>query len=251
MNNQTCVTFTLFSIDLLDETIQLLEKVFKDLKYTMIRRITGLHSNSKRPHYHIAVLLSYGQKPVKHFNRQITTKLGSEYLGDLKISFYHNDDKNYDVEKPFMYPLKEKTNSENNDLLWEQYAFNVPRETYNRWKETAISIYDAILYKRHQEMELKDIREDTTKSKYNYLDKHVLKKETDTDTPYMTKFRQRDFQSKLKEVCKALLQYQREQHEENNKLTFRVGSIMDLAISYLYFRKMASEDEVLFYKYAL
>ena len=250
MNNSTCATFTLFSIDLLEETINKLENVFKELNYNLLRRITGLHSNSKRPHYHIAVLLAYSQKPVKHFNRQITSKL-KDYLGDLKISFYNNDDKDYNLEKPFMYPLKEETNSETNDQLWEKYSINVPRPQYETWKQTATAIYNALQYKRKQDQDLKEIREDTTQSKYNYLDKHVLLKDDEHDTPYMTQFRQQDFNIKLKLVCKSLMRYQKQQHEENNKQTFRVGAIMDLAISYLYFRKLANEDEILLYKFNL
>lgn len=245
----TCITFTLFTIDYLDEFIAKIATVMDKLKYKIEKQIVGKHSNAKRVHYHIAVKISYSKLPVKHLNRQLTPLLNEKNL-DYKISFYHNDDPKYDEQKPFMYPLKESENTAENKILFSKYATNISYDDYHSYTLTAISIYDKILYEKKQKDEKKLILEDTTESKYAFLDKELFSIDNyDNDTIYAVgDFKSQIIQIKLKRVCSTLLKYQKIQYLEQNKKCFKIGAIMDLAISYLYFRNLCTEDELLGYK---
>ncbi|WP_445775508.1 hypothetical protein, partial [Shewanella sp.] len=118
---------------------------------------------------------------------------------------------------------------------------------------TASSIYDKILYEKKQKDEKKLILEDTTESKYAYLDKELFGiSDYDNDTIYaVSEFKVKNIEKKLKAVCKTLMKYQKIQYYEQNKKCFKIGAIMDLAISYLYFRELTDEDELLDYKFKL
>lgn len=251
-NHSTCITFTLFTIHYLDEFISKINAVMDKLEYKIERRIVGLHSNAKREHYHIAVKISYLKNPVKHLNRKLTPLLNEKDL-DYKISFYHNDDSKYDEEKPFMYPLKESQNKTQNKALYTKYAVNIPEETFSSYTITACAIYDKVQYDKLQKDEKKQILEDTTESKYSFLDKELFNiLNYDNDTIYaVSEFRSQNIEKKLKSVCKTLMKYQKIQYLEQNKKCFKIGAIMDLAISYLYFRELTDEDELLDYKFKL
>lgn len=222
------------------------------LEYKIEKQIVGKHSNAKREHYHIAVKISYSKSPVKHLNRKLTPLLNEQDL-DYKISFYHNDDPKYDEKKPFMYPLKETENKVQNQILYTKYALNVSEEEFASSSLTASSIYDKILYEKKQKDEKKLILEDTTESKYAYLDKELFGiSDYDNDTIYaVSEFKVKNIEKKLKAVCKTLMKYQKIQYYEQNKKCFKIGAIMDLAISYLYFRELTDEDELLDYKFKL
>ncbi len=248
----TCITFTLFTLNYLDEFISKIDEVMKKLEYTIERRIVGLHSNAKREHYHIAVKISYSKNQVKHLNRKLTPLLNEKDL-DYKISFYHNDDPKYDETKPFMYPLKEHQNKTHNETLHRKYAIDISEEDFKSYLLTSSAIYDKILYEKKQKDEKQIILQDTTESKYKYLDTELFNIiDYDNDTIYaVSDFKCQNIENKLKSVCKTLLKYQKIQYLEQNKKCFKIGALMDLAISYLYFRNLVSEDELLDYKYRI
>ncbi len=248
----TCITFTLFTVHYLDEYISKLKSVMDKLEYKIDKLIVGKHSNAKREHYHIAVKISYSKSPVKHLNRKLTPLINEQNL-DYKISFYHNDDPKYDEKKPFMYPLKESENKVQNQILYTKYAVNISEEEFASYTLTASSIYDKILYEKKQQQEKKLILEDTTESKYAYLDKELFSiTDYDNDTIYAVgDFKVLKIEKKLKAVCKTLMKYQKIQYLEQNKKCFKIGAIMDLAISYLYFRNLTDEDELLDYKFRI
>lgn len=252
MSYSTCITFTLFTVNYLDEFITNVSKVMDKIQYKIDKQIVGFHSNAKREHYHIAVKISYSKSPVKHLNRKLTPLLNEPNL-DYIISFYHNDDPKYDEKKPFMYPLKESQNQVQNKILYTKYAINISEEEFASNSITASAIYDKALYEKKAKIEKKMILEDTTESKYQYLDKEIFSiTDYDNDTIYAVgDFKCQKIEKKLKVVCKTLMKYQKIQYLEQSKKCFRIGSIMDLAISYLYFRELTTEDELLGYKFNL
>uniref|UniRef100_UPI004047FBD8 hypothetical protein n=1 Tax=Flavobacterium sp. TaxID=239 RepID=UPI004047FBD8 len=248
----TCIIFTLFTLDYLDEYIENIALAMDKLKYKIERQIVGKHSNAKREHYHIVVKISYSRTPVKHLNRQLTPLLSQLKL-EHKISFYHNDDPQYDETKAFMYPLKEHQNQIQNQVLYTKHAYNISEEDFKAYTITATSIYDAALYDAQQKADKKLLLEETTESKYAFLDKELFGiSNYDNNTYYAVgefgDFKGQIIQIKLKAVCRTLLKYQKIQYLEQNKKCFKIGAIMDLAISYLYFRNLCSEDELLGYK---
>lgn len=245
----TCITFTLFTTHYLYEFYSRIHDVMKKLDYKIEKMIIGKHTNSSRPHYHIAVKISYTSKQLKCFNRKLTQELKQKDL-DFKISFYHNDDPKYDEEKPFMYPLKEVDNTAENKILYDQYAINISKEEYQRYTITSQGIYNEILYKKKSKEEQEIIKKDTTDSKYKYLDKELLGIENyDNDTIYpVISIMNENYEKKVKVVCTYLLKYQKIQYLENNKKCFKIGALQDLALSYLYFRNLISEEEIIYNK---
>lgn len=253
--NKTCLTFTLFDCQFIDEFYDIIVKIFQDkLKYNIDKIIVGKHSNAKREHYHLAFLVSYSTSSLKHLNRKLTPLINNKDRNvDFKISFYHNDDPKYDEIKPFMYPLKESQNKEQNKTLFSKYSYNILLSEFEQWSITAIGIYDKICYDLNQKKEQQLQKEDTTKSKYKYIDKELFNiLDYDSDTIYpLGDFMSKNIEQKLKEICKILLRYQKLQFQTSDKLVFKITSIMDLAISYLYFRNLVTEDELIEYKYKI
>lgn len=254
-DHRTCITFTLFDLKFLDEFYHLVKDILEGkLKYKIEKLIIGKHSKAKREHYHLAVLVSYSNKPLIHLNRRLTPLINTNGRKvDFKISFYHNDDPKYDEQKPFMYPLKESQNQEENKTLYDKYHYNILLSEFNHYSVTAIGIYDKMCYDLERKQKQQQQEEETTENKYKYLDNELFNiQDYDKDTIYPTgEFRSYNIEKKLKMVCKSLLRYQRILHHERHKKVFKITSIMDLAISYLYFRDLVSEDELLEWKYRI
>ncbi len=167
--HRTCITFTLFDLQFLDEFYFIIKDILEEkLKYKILKQIVGKHSNAKREHYHLAVLVSYSAKPLIHLNRKLTPLINTKQRQvDFKISFYHNDDPKYDEQKPFMYPLKESKNQEQNKTLYGKYSHGISLSEFNHYSITAIGIYDKMCYDLEQKKNNKSKKRNQQKTNIN------------------------------------------------------------------------------------
>lgn len=239
---ESTITITLFKIDDIETDTQLIVDTLKT-EYTIEKLIVGKHTDAPRPHYHIGIVVTYtGKQYLKHFNRKLTQILKDLSLENKKISTKNKDDPIYNADMCLMYPLKESEHTTTNHQLYTTLSFGISEDEYTELHTQATNQYDKIRAKRDLEQQQKLKEKDNTIAKYQHLDDSI-------DTKNIITFRENTIEYKIKYCLSQLLKYQRIQFQENDKLTFRINSMMDLTLSYLYNRHHIDEEELIRYKF--
>jgi hypothetical protein len=240
-------------IETTKKLILALPKYFQTEKINyLIEMLTfGIHKNAKRKHTHIGFIFeTNNDKIIKCWNKKIGDMIDKVFRDkyDIKISFNDNvEDK--DIRNVLAYPLKEY--EKNNQILDRQRFMNISEEYLEELRKFANTEYQNVKYKREQEAKRAMIEEESVAHKYEYLDEQLKKYSYLEDITQYQTFKASSIENKLKTIISHLLKYQMLQHKENNKLTFKTNCLMDLAISYLYFRHLISENEIMEYKFRL
>lgn len=209
----------------------------------------GIHKNASCPHIHLGHVLYVGLKQLAHWDKHLRGLINLDKNTfndkiDIKIS-YKDKVGAVDIQNVLAYPLKEYE-TETEIKYIEQFIGLTQKEIYNL-RDYANQIYKRKLYENKKSEDKKIIEEENTDSKYKYLDT-----ELQIDN-HLTKirFKENPITLKLKQVLIKLLNYEKLQHIEKNKRVFRSNCMLDLAISYLYFRELANEEEIIEYKFRL
>lgn len=243
MNCRTAITFTYFTdIDSIDDIVINTITQLKNLNYTIEKLTIGHHTDATREHYHLCVVLSYSGKYLKHFNRSLTTKL-KDLPKDKKISFYHQDQKDYNELKGLMYPLKETEHEEENRELFSRYTIGLTIEEWEKLLIEAQQLYSEVVKKREDKEAEKEDKQNAVKLKYQILDDAINELQ-------FANFRY-DYNTtrKIRFCIQHLLKHARNEYIENDKHTFKIQSMMDLAISYLYNKQHITEDDIIDLKF--
>lgn len=238
----TAVTLTYFTTpDLLDDIIISTVNQLK-LHYTIEKLTLGHHTDATRQHYHLCVILSYTGKYLKHFNRSLSSKL-KDLPKDKKISFYHSNEAHYNERKGLMYPLKEKEHEQENIDLFNKFNIGLTMEEHADLMAEAQALYQDIVNAREEKEAEKEDKQNAVKAKYNMLDQAILNLSyADFKTDYT-------LTRKIRFCITQLLEYARNEYIENDKHTFKIASMMDLAISYLYNKQHITADDIIDLKF--
>lgn len=225
------------------------EKVYKDNSFNIISQTLGLHKNATRRHFHISQHIHTNiTKEIKNWDKKLLplfSDFKKQYkdILDIKLSIRKTTDDDYDKIKLHAYPLKEYESI--TDILYRELCFPFNDDEIEVLRKYANQIYQVAKYEYERKKEKEILENDNVENKYIYIDKKLDER---FENDYMAKhnwIHNTHYDTKLREVCKILLQYQKCQFEENNKRTFKISAIKDLGISYLYFRNYATEDELL------
>ena len=247
------VTYTLLAKDGTDEetlgkiVIKFKNKILEqyvEKKYIVEKLTMGLHQNANRLHWHMGHLVEIGEKKIIHWDKHLRGLITLADFDnsikekiDIKITF---NDKvgSDDILNVLAYPLKEYTiYSEIREI---KQFIGLEEKELEAKRDYAHQIYLTAKYERKCKEEKKIIREDSLTSKWQFLDEE-LKIEC---LGNKLLFKERTIESKIREVYKILLRYEKLQNKENDKKSFRINCVRDNAISYCYLRGLASEDEI-------
>jgi len=236
----TAITLTYFT-DTIDEPLINTIAILEQNNYKITHLSVGKHTDASRPHYHIGLIVSYtAKKYLKNFNRSLTPKLKSIEC-DKKISYYHSNEPVYNPDKGLMYPLKEVEHETENIRLYHQYSRGIPEPQFRELMDKAQNEYLIIQNKKKAKEAEDNDKRNTSKEKYQMLDEHI-----GTD---IVRFRDKSIQTKIRECMHVLLKHARNEYHRNEKYVFRINSMMELVISYLYNKQHIDEDELIDYKF--
>ena len=252
------ITYTLLCRE--DTKIEELEKLsktfrkkileqYEEKKYKVVKMTIGIHQNASRNHIHIGHVLYIGDKKLAHWDKHLRTHIllldnSIKEKIDIKISYKDNIEE-LDVHNVLAYPLKEyKTDLE---IRYIEQFIGLEQKEINHLRDYAHQIYLTKLYDNKTKEDKKIIEEENSDSKYKYLDNEL----EISDLLRKIHFREKQPEQKLKQVLGLLLKYEKLQHLEKNKKVFRTNCLLDITISYLYFRELISEDEIISYKFRI
>lgn len=221
------------------------------INYIIEKLTFGLHQNANRKHTHIGLIFeTNNDKSIKCWNKKIGDMIDKTFREkyDIKISFKDGIGDS-DVRNVLAYPLKEY--EKNNQIIDRQRFLNIDEEYLEELRRFANTEYQNAKYRREQAAKKAMIEEESVMHKYQYLDEQLKKYSyLEGDNEYQT-FKSSSIEHKLRTVISQLLKYQMLQHKQTNKLTFKTNCMMDLAISYLYFKHYINENEIMEYKFKL
>lgn len=254
------VTYTLLTKnEIIEETlgkiaINFKNKIFAqyvEKKYQVVKMTMGLHKKANRLHYHIGHLVDIGEKNIIHWDKHLRGLIAladsdnsiKEKI-DIKISFNNTVEEN-DITNVLAYPLKEYTSID--EVLHIQDFINLTKNDIESMRQYANGIYKQKCYEKQCKEKKKMETEDNLTSKWKFLDEQ-LKIEYQED--FMS-LKHLEYKWKLTKILHLLLDYETLQHQENDKKLFRVSTLNDVAISYLFYKKLLSNDEIIKYKFNL
>ena len=252
------ITYTILARE--DTTIEELEKIslnfrkkileqYEEKKYKVVKMTIGLHKNASRNHIHIGHTLFVGDKKLAHWDKHLRTfpllqdKLNKDKI-DIKISYKDNIEE-IDIRNVLAYPLKEYKTNEDIKYLGDFIGLT-EKEIFNL-RDYAHQIYLVKSYDKKTQDEKKIIEEENTDNKYKYIDNELQLE----NIIHKIHFREKPIEIKIKQILGILFKYEKLQHLEKNKKVFRVNCMMDLAISYLYFKDLGSEEEIIGFKFRI
>ena len=226
-----------------------------ELKYNIEKMIIGKHDNATRSHYHIGTIVTYQSKTyIKHFHRklreQLTQKKATDVLGDFKISFRHQTDEEYNEANVLQYPLKEKDNDHENKRLYDAYSKGITEEEFKSYTITSQAIYNQAKYEKEQKEKKDILKKSNADTKYEYLDQSLGIIANEISPTFIT-LREQTLEEKIKKCLIICLKFEKHQHELNQKKVFKISSHMDLVLSYLYFRNLTTEEELIYQKFKM